>query len=389
MKTVINSASLFVRLGLTAAALLLSQQVLAAGTDAGTPVSNQATVAYDVNTQGQTPIESDPAGNSVPGSGNPTVFVVDRRVDFTIVEIGGLHTEVQPGDTGAITEFQLTNTGNAIMDFDLSLFDLTSGDPVVHGELDTDDVLINFDIRVANGDGIAGVPDGTDLAFVDELGEEEIVVIYVFAEAGAALPNDAYDNFRLDATAADDPAAAATLGVLDPLLLETPGADDPTLIENVFANASGTSDPDPLVGNAIEGADDGYHVNSAQLVISKDYAVVANDLGSGKPIPGATIEYTITVDNSLGGEDADNVSISDAIDTDVTFLLGAYGGAGQDISLDNGGATSTCSADLAGVDTDGCSLDVAALVVGNATVPITVAAGEILTVQFQVEIPAL
>ncbi len=83
------------------------------------------------------------------------------------------------------------------------------------------------------------------------------------------------------------------------------------------------------------------------------------------------------------------MSISDAIDADVTFLLGQYGGAGQDISIDNGGVLSTCSADAAAGDTDGCSLDGAALVVGNANGPITVAAGEILTVRFRVEIPNL
>jgi hypothetical protein len=83
------------------------------------------------------------------------------------------------------------------------------------------------------------------------------------------------------------------------------------------------------------------------------------------------------------------VSISDAIDADVTFVLGAYGGAGQDISLDNGGAASTCSADPVAGDTDGCSLDGAALVVGSAVSPITVATADVLVVQFQVLIPNL
>ena len=133
----------------------------------------------------------------------------------------------------------------------------------------------------------------------------------------------------------------------------------------------------------------GYEIISAALEVSKNYAVFSDPFGSGKALPGAVIEYTITVDNSTGSTDATDVSISDTIDGDVTFLLGQYGGAGQDISIDNGGVVSTCSADAAAGDTDGCSLDVDALVIGNTNGPITVAAGDILTVQFRVEIPNL
>ena len=192
--------------------------------------------------------------------------------------------------------------------------------------------------------------------------------------------NGQFANIQLTATAADDVNAAATPGALDADLAEDPGADDPTEIESVFADAD---------NNGFEQAEDGYEIVSAALEVTKNYSVFSDPFGSGKALPGAVIEYTITVDNSTGATDATDVSISDTIDSDVTFLLGQYGGAGQDISIDNGGVTSTCSADAAAGDTDGCSLDGAALVVGNANGPITVAAGEILTVQFRVEIPNL
>ena len=380
MKTVVRSTSLLARLGVTAATLLLSQQVLALGTDAGVTVSNQATVAYTVNTEAQTPIESDPAGNSTPGAGNPTEFLVDRRVDFTITEIGGLHTEVSPGDAQAFTEFQLTNNGNAIMDFDLNLVDLTSGDAAVHGELDTDDTMTNFQIRVANGDGAAGVPDyATDLDFVDELGEEGVVVIYVFADAGALLPNDAYDNFTLNATAADDANAAATPGVLDALLTESPGADDPTLIESVFANASGADGS----GNATEGDDDGFHVNSAELVITKIATVISDPFGSGKALPDAVIEYTVTIDNSAGNAIAENVVLTDTIQIANVALEDEAYGAGQDVAID----AAFCNADAGDGDADGCAYDV-----GTGALSIDVpdiAIGASSTVTYQVRISPL
>ena len=386
MKTVSRSLSLVMRLSVLTSALLLGQQALALGTDAGTPVSNQATVAYDVGGNAQTPIPSDPAGNSDPLLGNPTVFLVDRRVDFTIAASDGVHTSVAPGDVQAFAAFSLTNDSNAIMDWDLTLLDLTSADPNVNGLPDTDVVLINYTIRVANGDGAGGVPDfGADVDFVDELGEDETVVIYVFADAPLTLVNDDVDNFTLNATAADHATATATPGVLDPLLTQSGGADDPTIIESVFANLSG-EDPS---GNATESFSDGFLVDSAALVITKTAAVDSAPFGSQKAIPGAIIEYTITIDNSAGDSDATDVSISDAIDADVTLVLGAYGGAGQDIELDNGGVVSTCSADPSPGDADGCTYDIPNLVVGDAAGPITVAAGEVLTVKFQVLIPNL
>jgi len=166
MKTLLKRTGLFARLGLTAAAVLLSQQALALGTDAGTTVSNLATVVYEVNGNLQTGIESDPNGNSTPGAnqGTSTDFLVDRRVDFTLIEVDGAHTTpVAPGDTDVVTAFTLTNNGNAIMDFRLSVAAFAGA---VHGEADSTD-LGNYRIRVANGDGAGGVPDlATDLDFV-------------------------------------------------------------------------------------------------------------------------------------------------------------------------------------------------------------------------------
>jgi len=84
MKIVIRNLGLLSRLSILATALLLGQQALAAGTNAGVTVSNQALVAYDVAGEPQTAIDSDPVGNSVPGNGNATLFLVDRRVDWTM-----------------------------------------------------------------------------------------------------------------------------------------------------------------------------------------------------------------------------------------------------------------------------------------------------------------
>lgn len=375
MKVLTRTARALLSTGMMAAVLLLSQQAAAQGTDAGVVVSNQASVDYEVNGQNQDDILSTDV-NAPAGPPVPTTFVVDRRVDFELLELDLAHTDVEPGQTDAFTSFQLTNNSNAIMDFELEYVDLGSGDQQVFGRTDTDNPLVNFRIRVANGGGPAGEPTLGDDFFVDELPPGAVVIIRVFADAGATLPNDTFDNFTLKATAADDPAATATPGGLDPLLSEATGPDNAGLIESVFANASGA---DATTGFATESADNGFHVNSADLVITKAAAVISDPFSSGKALPGAIIEYTVTLDNTTGASAADNVVMTDTIQiADVALELGSYAG-GLDVEIDGVG----CTADNPNAD-DGCAYDATS---GALTVTIpSIAAGASSTVTYRVEI---
>ncbi|MDH4125152.1 MAG: hypothetical protein OEW64_04370 [Gammaproteobacteria bacterium] len=374
MKVAIHSLSRSLRLGITAGALLLAQQALALGTDAGVTVSNQATVAYTVGTAAQTPIESSPTGNATPGAGAPTTFLVDRRVDFTLVETsGGPTTPVAPGDADVIASFTLTNNGNAIMDFDLAVADFAGA---VFGNADTTD-LGNYRIRVANGDGAGGVPDlGTDLDFVDELAEDAVVEIYVFADAPLTVSNGDYANIQLTATAADDADAVATPGTLDAVLAESPGVDDPAVIESVFADTD---------NNGFEQAEDSYEIISAALEITKVATVFSDPFGSGKALPGAVVEYIVTIDNTTGAADATGITLTDLIQiADVVLQNGVYNAGASNISF-NAGASFCNADDAVDTDADGCSYDI-----GTGALSITVpdvTAGTSTTVRFQVLIP--
>ena len=108
MKVLTRTARALLSTGMMAAVLLLSQQAMAQGTDAGVVVSNQASVDYDVNGQDQTDILSTDV-NAPAGPPVPTTFVVDRRVDFELLELDLAHTDVEPGQTDAFTSFQLSN----------------------------------------------------------------------------------------------------------------------------------------------------------------------------------------------------------------------------------------------------------------------------------------
>ncbi len=376
-----RSSSFIVKLSMSAVALLFSQLAFAVGTDAGTDVDNLATVNYEVNANAQQAIESAPgAGNSVPGAGNgtTTTFVVDNRVDFSLVQVGGVHTSVTPGDTDAVVEFLLTNVGNSAQDFRMTVTNLASTDPAVFTLSDTDVDLNNLRIRVGNAGGGAA-PVLTDLDYADELAEDGSVRVFVYGDADLVLGLVNNDVANIDLTATV--AAAGTASALGADLSDDVGNPDTAGLEVVFAEGS-------ALGDGVESDQHGFIVSSAGLTVSKAATVIddpINGTTNPKAIPGATVEYVVTVSNT-GTADADAVSITDDLDSDVTFVTDFY--AGQDLQIVNDGTTITpCNADAGDGDSDGCALDALALTVGNGNLAITVAAGTDLVVTYRVLIP--
>jgi len=360
MKLEGNMVGLLARLGAMSIALLFAQQAMAVGTAAGTTIQNTASVDYFVNGVDQADISS-----------NTVTFVVDRNVDFTLDVVGAALVPVTPGGNDYFVDFLLTNDSNSPLDFDVVLAQLVGG--TVRGQADTAD-MDNEEFAVsansvANGDTdpAQGGPQ-----FVDELAADDAIRIRVWGDAALTLLNGQVAGLQVDATAAE-PGTPGTEGAV---LTQDPNTD--LGVESVFADAG---------NDGTESSADGFIVVAAELTVTKSYAVISDPLGSGLPIPDAVIEYTISVANGSTTTSADAVSITDAIDGAVTFEFGAYGGAGLDIELDNGGTVTQCSADPAGADVDGCSLDGANLVVGNAAGPISIAPSATLDVTFQVRIP--
>jgi uncharacterized repeat protein (TIGR01451 family) len=370
--------SFIVKLGVSTAVLLLSQQALAVGTSAGTDVDNLATVSYEVGAVLQDVVESAPgAGNSVPGVSNGTVttFVVDNRVDFSLTQVGSAHTTVTPGQTDAFVEFLLSNDGNSAQDFNMAVSQLNTGDGLVNTLDDSNVDMANLRVRVGNG---GGVPVLGDLPYGDEIAADTVVTVYVFGDADLilGLVNGDVANIELSATVAAAGGAGLGTDLSDDL-----ANPDTAGLEVVFAEGG-------VLGDGIETDRDGFLVSSAGLNVSKVAAVISdpfNGTTNPKAIPGATVEYVITITNG-GGADADSVSVTDAIDTDVTFIADFY--AGQDLLVVNDGTTiSPCNADGTDTDSDGCALDGQNLTVGNANLAITVTAGTSLVITYRVLIP--
>lgn len=358
---------------LAAAGLAGWQSASAVGTAANTTVSNQATVSYSVGGVPQTPIPSSPTGNSTPGGGAPTTFVVDNRIDLTVTEVSGGNTPVTPGQTDQVTSFLVTNTGNSAQGFQLTPTNLTGG--ALFGNTDNTDVT---NLRVfVDGNGNGTYDPGVDTATaIDTLAADANVTVFILADIPATATNGQFSNVQLEARAAVPGTGGATLAT------ETAGADTPGAVDTVFGDAG---------RDATEVAADQYAISSAALTVTKTSAVVQdpfNGTTDPKAIPGAFVEYSVVIANT-GAQAATGIQINDPLPANTAFRTGAYNAGASDVSITVGANPATFCVAEAGADTnaDGCSRTATDLVVGApALSTVAIGAGNAVTVRFQVTI---
>lgn len=322
------------------------QSALAAGADtnAGTSIGNRATVSYTVGGVSQTPIQSSPTGNST-ASGADTTFVVDRRLTFTVAEVGGAATTpVNPGQANQVTRFTITNATNGAVGFALSAANVGG---TVFGRPDAFDVGTLRVFVDANGNGAYDA--GTDTATsVATLGEDASVTVFVVADVPLSAADAQAAHVRL--------TAQATVENTTTVLTQNGGADDPTAVDTVFNDAGNDNS---------EFADDSYLVASAALSVAKTLATVSDPITgtspNAKPIPGAVVEYAVAITNT-GGASATGVSFVDDLNANLALAQGVYNAGASNVSISvTGSATAFCTAEAGGTDTngDGC------VVVGN------------------------
>lgn len=328
----------------------LLPQAQAAGTAVNTTISNKATISFSVGGNAQTPIESSPTGNATPGTNNgtATTFVVDNKVDLTVTESGAAATVVSPGQASAVTTFIVTNTGNAPLAYQLSAANVASG-ASLFGNADNTDV---GNLRVfVEGNSNTTYDAASDTATaITTLAPDASIRVYVVADVPLTATNLQFSNVRLTAAAAVNNTPAT-------LLTESAGADNPATVEIVFAD--GTSAGGDAARNGRGAADDQYAVQSAALTVAKTSVVVSDPLNgvssNAKAIPGAVVEYAVTVTNS-GSAAATGVQVDDPIPTNTAFTQNQYSGGTRDVRVTTGTGDVFCVAEQAATDTnnDGC-----------------------------------
>lgn len=283
-------------------AVVISSPAFATGTEtvAGTTIQNIAYVDYTIGGIAQSQQAS-----------NTNTFVVDRKINFTVAEVGDTTTLVSPNQSQAVTTFQVTNLSNTVIDIGLFASQL-SGGTATHGGTDTFDAT-NVKIYVdTNGDGTYTPGVDQQTAYIDELAIDGTITVFVVADIPIGLSSGDVAGVELTGVA----RAGGASGVEGAVLASTIGGNTAG-VDIVLADTG---------QNGIESDQDDYTILAAAINAVKYSRVVADPInGSNNPkmIPGATVEYCIAVTNG-GGATASNVVVTDAVPANTTFY-GSFG----------------------------------------------------------------
>jgi len=257
--------------------LLSNQSLWAAGTTAGTDITNTASVDYVV---GVTPLTA---------TSNIVTTTVDELLNVTVVgqDAGGLVT-VNPGASSQVLTFQVTNTGNGTDSYSLT----------VTNQLGDDFDAVPIAIYQDDGDGIFNAADTLlDGSNDPVMNADDVITVFVVADipAGAVDGNIADIDLTVDSNTAIGVPGSAVLG----------GGDGGT--DAVVGSSGGT-------GSATES----YLVSDVLVTLFKSASIV-DPFGGSDPAPGATITYSIDV-TVTGGGTASAVVISDPIPANTTYV---------------------------------------------------------------------
>jgi uncharacterized repeat protein (TIGR01451 family) len=291
-------------------------QAAAGTTVAGTEITNQANASYTVN------------GAPATAQSNISSFLVDRKVNLTVVADPNVNTQVNLGQTDAVLAFRVTNNTNGIQDMLLR-----ADQNIGIGGTGTDNYDVT-NIRVfvdSNGDGIYQA--ATDTAtFIDELGVDQSRIVFIVAN----VPDIGSANFAslsLNATV----AAGATPGqgaALVPTVLNLVNQNGE--VDIVFADG----DSDGVLGaDAVRNGQGRAYLQyevgtrAVNLSINKTSTVVFDPVNLGafpRAIPGATIRYCLTVTNATLLTPASGINLTDVIPANTTYVPGSIriGGLG-------------------------------------------------------------
>jgi uncharacterized repeat protein (TIGR01451 family) len=265
--------------------LLLPVSAMAAGTAAGSTISNTATVTFTLG--------SDPTPLIVTASNS---FDVAEIIDLVLVWQDAASVPVNTPHTGRILTFLLTNTGNGDETFNLKDYRVVRGD--------------QFDPRVQ---GIWLESNGSDGCQPDDtlysqdgvtLAPDEAVVVYLVGDIPAGLADGDLGAVVLRAWSLTPGAARSAPG---------------TAVEN-----AGSDGVDAVVGvsTAYRSVTASYVVSTTTVKLLKSITRIVDLFGGDHPWSGARVTYRIDVD-VLGSSIAEDLVVSDAIPEDMTYVAGS------------------------------------------------------------------
>lgn len=331
-----NSASL--RIVLLGVLLACSLSTRAAGTAAGTTISNTATVNYDV------------AG--IPATANSsTSITVLELLDLVVTWQDAANIASASPDTDRVLTFLVSNTGNGSETVRLTTNAALAGDNFDPG---------NIRIYLDNGNGT-----------FDGLGSE---ILYSIGVNDPVLDANAVASVQVYVVADIPPGqAAAALGdVALTALAQTAGAAG-AAAGTTLVNAGDGGLIDAIVGNSnADGSATGrYEVQPVAVTLSKSASIIVDGavctVAPCQPVPGAIIEYTIQAQVSGAGI-AESLVVTDPVPVNSSYRSNS-------LLLD-----AVAQSDGADADAGSVVGNIVSVNLGNVTAPAT------HTIVFQVSI---
>lgn len=315
--------------------LLLSTTApaFAAGTVAGTDIQNVASATFDT------------ASGPVTVNSNTVSIKVDELLDVTVVTTDPGDIATNPGKTGNVQSFRVTNTGNGNEAFALTANTANGGD-------DFDSTLQQIVID-SNDNGLYDA--GVDTVYVagsndPVISPDQSKVIFVITTTPMSVANGARANVSITAAAVTGTGTAGT----------------------AFAGLGQGG------GNAVVGTTGGdgtassfLAVQSVSLTFAKSAAIL-DPFGGQRAVPGAVVTYSL-VATVTGAGTVNNLTITDPIPAGSAYRT-------ESMTLQSSAAAATALTDAADADAGTFSSTGIAVAVGN------VPAGETRTVTFKVVI---
>lgn len=321
------------RLGAWLLSLTVSGPALAAGTAAGTDIQNIASATFDT------------AGGPVTVNSNTVSIKVDELLDVTVVTTDPGDIITNPGKSGNVQSFRITNTGNGDEAFVLTANIANGGD-------DFDPVFQQIVID-SNDNGLYDAVD--DAVYIAGSASPVILpdqskIFFVITTTPTGIANGSRANVSIAAAAVTGTGVAGT----------------------AFAG-QGQGGGDAVVGST--GADGTASsflaVQSASLNFVKSVAI-ADPFGGQRAVPGAVVTYSLLA-TVTGAGALNNLSITDLIPTGSAYQT-------ESMTLKSSPGPETALSDVA--DADAGTFNGTGITVSLGNVP----AGETRTVTFKVVI---
>jgi uncharacterized repeat protein (TIGR01451 family) len=323
-----------------AACCLAGGTALAAGTPAGTIITNTVSVSFVQGGVTQTTT----AGNS---------FMVDRAINEVVTKNSDASTA--PTSTNVALSFLVSNTSNTSMRFALSEVSKPTNTWTMNN------------VRIYRDNNNSGAWDAGDTLYADagtfgDVASGVSVTVLIVADAPASLTIGQTALYDLVATAVDAGTLNISIQTMGP---NTAGIDTVFLDVAGSAVGDGARDGKHSASGAFSATSSAVNVNLTKTVTTLD------QWGGNLPIPGAILRYVI-VATTMGSGTANNVVISDPLPLNTTYIANT-------LKLNGAAVTDIVDADAG--DVGGTTPSAVSVKLGNLT-----SVSPAQTIQFDVRI---